>query len=302
MIDLKRNSKKELVPATGKRVRESSIYKPHQEKDFKMSRGKFSDFLTCPKCFYLDRVGGLDSPGTPGWTLNETTDLLLKKEFDICREQQIPHRLFKENGLEHLVPFQHPDMDKWRDSLRHGLMSRYRDTNIILTGGVDDIWQDTRDGRLVVTDYKSQANSRSLDPESYLGDAYHGGYKVQMDFYAYLLQEMEETQDLGVAETAYFLVCNADREADGFDGKMNFSETLIPYSWNSDWIPRKVQEMIDLMNSNEVPPGNTSCKNCAYAKKRANFEETDLTSLHPDTKPKLVDEKVSNPNTPKLDF
>ena len=104
MIDLKRNSKKELVPATGKRVREFSIYTPHQEKDFKISRGKFSDFLTCPKCFYLDRVGGLDSPGTPGWTLNETTDLLLKKEFDICREQQIPHRLFKENGLEHLVP------------------------------------------------------------------------------------------------------------------------------------------------------------------------------------------------------
>ena len=33
----------------------------------------------------MDRVVGLDSPGTPGWTLNETTDLLLKKEFDACR-------------------------------------------------------------------------------------------------------------------------------------------------------------------------------------------------------------------------
>ena len=113
MIDLKRNSKKELVPATGKRTRSSSIYKPQQTEDFKISRGKFSDFLTCPRCFYMDRVVGLDSGG---WTLNETTDLLLKKEFDACRATQTPHRLFLENGLEHLVPFQHPDMDKWRDS------------------------------------------------------------------------------------------------------------------------------------------------------------------------------------------
>ena len=46
MIDLERNSKKELVPATGKRTRSSSIYKPNQNEDFKISRGKFSDFLT----------------------------------------------------------------------------------------------------------------------------------------------------------------------------------------------------------------------------------------------------------------
>ena len=86
---------------------------------------------------------GLVSPGTPGWTLNETTDLLLKKEFDECRAAQLPHRLFKENGLEHFVPFRHPDLDSWRDSLHHGLMARFKSTNIILTGGIDDIWQDT---------------------------------------------------------------------------------------------------------------------------------------------------------------
>jgi hypothetical protein len=268
MIDLKRNSKKELVPATGKRSRVSSIYEPYQTDDFKISRGKFSDFLTCPRCFYLDRVKGLASPGMPGWTLNETTDLLLKKEFDECREAQIPHRLFKEYGLEHLVPLRHPDMDKWRDSLRHGLMSRVENTNIILTGGVDDIWQDTNNGNLVVVDYKSQANTRSLTSESYLADPFHDGYKTQMDFYAYLLQEM----DFEVYRTAYFLVCNANRGAEGFYGKMDFSETLIPYEWSSDWIPGKVTKMIDLMNQTEVPEGNTSCNNCAYARQRAAFE------------------------------
>ena len=268
MIDLKRNSKKELVPASGLRSRASSIYTPHQADEFKISRSKFNDFLTCPRCFYLDRVKGLASPGMPGWTLNATTDLLLKKEFDVCREAQTPHRLFKENGLDHLVPFQHPDMDKWRDALRHGLMSRFENSSIILTGGVDDIWQDTNDGKLVVVDYKSQANSKPLTPESYLADAYHEGYKVQMDFYAYLLQEM----DFDVSGTAYFLVCNADRDAEGFFGKMDFSETFIPYIWSSDWVPGKVLEMIDLINKTEVPEGNSSCNNCAYAKQRAAFE------------------------------
>ena len=267
MIDLKRNSKKQLVPAKGTRSRKSSIYQPNQNDDFKISRGKFSNFLTCPKCFYMDRVIGLEAPGTPGWTLNETTDVLLKKEFDFCREEQKPHRLFIDNGLHHFVPFSHSDMDKWRDSLHHGLKSRFNETNIILTGGVDDIWQDTITGELIVVDYKSQANFKPLDPESYLADVYHEGYKIQMDFYAYLLIEM----GFSVHETAYFLVCNADRAADGFYGKMNFSETLIPYRWSSDWIPEKVQKMLDTMNSSAIPDSNPSCKNCAYAYQRSLF-------------------------------
>jgi hypothetical protein len=268
MIDLKRNTKKELVPAKGKRVRASSIYIPHQTEDFKISRGKFSNFLTCQRCFYLDRVGGLDEPGTPSWTLNETTDLLLKQEFDVCREQQKPHRLFSKYGLDHFVPFKHPDMDKWRDALRHGLMHRFQKTNIILTGGVDDIWQDTRTGELIVVDYKSQANNKSLDAHTYLTDAYHEGYKIQMDFYAFLLQEMK----FEVSQTAFFLVCNANRQAKGFYGELKFSETFIPYHWKTDWIPEKVSEMINLMNNEDLPDSHPSCKNCAYATQRNKIE------------------------------
>ena len=144
MVNLKRNSKLELVEAKGRRTRASSIYTPGQLDDFKVSRGKFSTFITCPRCFYLERVVGLSEPGMPGWTLNETTDLLLKKEFDVCREKQIPHRLFAKYGLDHIVPFKHEAMDDWRDSLRKGLMVRYDDSNIILSGGVEDIWVDTQ--------------------------------------------------------------------------------------------------------------------------------------------------------------
>ena len=147
------------------------------------------------------------------------------------------------------------------------LEDQLRDTNIILSGGVDDIWQDTRTGKLVVVDYKSQANFKPLDPDSYLSDVYHEGYKIQMDFYSYLLTEM----GFDVDPTAYFLVCNANRGADGFFGKMDFSETIIPYNWSTDWIPDRVQNMIDVMNSSAIPDSNPSCKNCAYAKQRAMF-------------------------------
>ena len=193
---------------------------------------------------------------------------LLKKEFDICREEQTPHRIFIENNLSHLVPFDHPDMDKWRDSLRNGLMINYE--NIILTGGVDDIWQDKNTKELIVVDYKSQANSREVEPISYLSSPYHEGYKIQMDFYAYLLTEM----GFDVNETAYFLVCNADRSADGFFGKLDFSETLIPYQWNTDWIPSKLDEMMKTLNSDDIPLSNESCENCAYARERSIYDKT----------------------------
>ena len=143
------------------------------------------------------------------------------------------------------------------------------DTNIILTGGVDDIWKNTKNGKLVVADYKSQANTKELEPNSYLSDPYKEGYKVQMDFYAYLLQQM----GFEVEGTAYFLVCNADRTADGFYGEMQFQEVLIPYQWNSDWIHDKVIEMITLLNNNNSPDANQSCKNCAYAQQRALLEK-----------------------------
>ena len=265
MIDLKRNSKKEFVEATGKRKR--NIYEPLQSADFKISRSKFSDYLTCQRCFFLDRVGGLEVPGTPGWTLNETTDLLLKKEFDECREAQKPHRIFNQYNLNHIVPFNHPDMNKWRDSLRHGLMARFKSTNIILTGGVDDIWLNTKNNKLIIVDYKSQAKNIEITDDNYLSDVYHKGYKLQMDFYAYLLMAM----GFEVDATSYFYVCNANRGKENFMGKMEFDEYLISYEWDADWIDGNVEAMIRLMNQYEPPNPNPSCKNCAYSQQYSKF-------------------------------
>ncbi len=272
MLSLKRNSKGVLARASGLRSKESSIYVPGQTELFRISRSKFNDFLSCQRCFYLDRVKGLVSPSTPGWTLNETTDRLLKKEFDICREKQIPHRVFEQFRLEGVVPYQHEDLDLWRDSLHHGLQYQLEDSNIILHGGVDDIWFDQRQEKLIVVDYKSQASGVPVTTDNYLAWVYHQSYKTQLDFYAYLLTKM----GFDVSPVGYFYVCNADREASGFNGRLMFQETLVPYEWSIDWIDPKVQEMIDLLNSHDLPERTESCENCAYAHQRALMEVSDV--------------------------
>ena len=56
-------------------------------------------------------------------------------------------------------------------------MAKYN--NIILTGGVDDIWQDTNTKKLIVVDYKSKLVDIWLK-QSLLASPYLS-YKTQMD-------------------------------------------------------------------------------------------------------------------------
>ena len=86
-----------------------------------------------------------------------------------------------------------------------------------------------------------------------------------MDFYAYLLLGMGFKLD----STSYFLVCNAKRDDEGFDKTLNFDEYLVPYFWNINWIENKLEEMINVMNSTDIPKSNLSCKNCAYSEQYA---------------------------------
>ena len=87
-MGLKRNTKGELAEVSPLRTRKGSIYIKGSNEKFKISRSKFSNFLDCKRCFYLERVKGLKDPGMPGWSLNSAVDELLKKEFDALRKQK----------------------------------------------------------------------------------------------------------------------------------------------------------------------------------------------------------------------
>ena len=105
-MSLKRDTKGNLTEVNPLRIRKGSIYKRGSNEIFKISRSKFSSFLDCKRCFYLDRVKGLKDPGMPGWSLNVAVDMLLKKEFDLFREQKKPHPIFKKHNLN-FIPFKH---------------------------------------------------------------------------------------------------------------------------------------------------------------------------------------------------
>ena len=188
MVSLKRNSKGEFQEAKGVRTRQSSFYKPGQNENFKISRSKFSNFLDCKRCFYLDRVKGLQEPSMPGWSLNTTVDDLLKKEFDVYREKQEPHPIFKEYNLN-FIPFQHEDIDRWRNSLSGGISYIDEETNLIIQGGVDDIWYNTLTKEIIVVDYKAQSQNGKITSFEYLNSPFHIGYKQQMDIYVFILKK-----------------------------------------------------------------------------------------------------------------
>tara|TARA_B100001123_G_C15029453_1_gene914762 strand:+ start:54 stop:929 length:876 start_codon:yes stop_codon:yes gene_type:complete len=283
MIDLKRNAKGELVPATGLNSQSWRIYKPNQEKDFPISRSRFEDFKKCPRCFYLRLVRGFQEPDIPKFKLNELTDTLLKKEFDKCRKNQEPHRKLKEEGLEHIVPYDAGTIiltnsrkekkkweviDVWRDSINHGLKRRFQKTKIILQGGIDDVWFNTKTKELIVVDYKSQANPKEVSQDTYFEKGYRESYKTQLDFYAYLMQGMDDLK-YEISSDSYLYVVNGLDVEEGFNAKIKFSETLIHHEIKTDYLDDEIQNMIDTINSTNVPQGNESCKNCAYARQRS---------------------------------
>jgi len=250
------NSKKEVTPL---RTRKGSIYQKGTNEIFKISRSKFSNFLDCARCFYLERVKGLKDPSMPGWSLNSAVDELLKKEFDEYRKLQKPHPFVLENNLK-LIPFQHEQIDYWRNALSGGISYLDENTNIELHGGLDDIWFDPDKKELVVVDYKAQSNNTPVETVAYLESQYHQNYKVQMDVYVHILRKMK----FKVADTAYFLVCNALKTSEKFDAKLHFDLTLVPYKTDTSWVESKIIEMKKTLESKSVPEINKFCEKCMY--------------------------------------
>ena len=250
-----------MKEAASFRVRKSSFYDKKSDAPFKVSRSKLNNFLSCKRCFYLDRVVGLKEPSMPGWALNSAVDELLKKEFDQYRRNQVPHPMMIKYNLDY-VPFQHKDIDLWRNSLKGGISYLDEKTNLIIHGGVDDIWFDLKEKKLVVVDYKAQSTSYPVSTGSYLNSEWHLSYKIQMDIYVHILRKM----NFNVSDISYFYVCNGEKTNNIFGNKMDFKTTLVPYRTNTSWIENKLSEMKEVLNSDTPPDIIPTCEKCAYLK------------------------------------
>jgi CRISPR/Cas system-associated exonuclease Cas4 (RecB family) len=240
------------------------LYDPNAEEAFRVSRSKIDLFLECPRCFYLDRRLGVARPQGFPFNLNSAVDILLKKEFDIHRRQKTPHPLMDSYGVD-AVPFGHKMMDTWRDTFK-GVEYLHEPTNFVVFGGVDDVWQDSKDN-LIVVDYKAT----SKDAEVTLDAEWQDGYKRQMEVYQWLLRR----NGFSVSDTGYFVYANGRRDREAFDGKLEFDVKLIPYTGKDNWVEKTLHQMKECLDSDEIPKSSANCEYCKYIR-----EVTKTNSAH----------------------
>ena len=226
-----------------------------EDRAFPFSRTALELFKECPRCFYFDRRLHTGRPSGPSFVLNVAVDTLLKKEFDAYRARGEQHPVMSELPGD-LVPFDHPSMADWRSS-RHGIRLVHAASGLELYGAPDDIWLSRVDGSLHIVDYKATSSSKAptLDTEHRLS------WKRQLDIYAYLL----EGNGFPVSETAYFLLENAAKTPDAFDGLLRFAPTVMEYRVDTSWIDGSLVEARACLEGDAPPAPGDACEWCAWA-------------------------------------
>ena len=252
-------------------------------KKWRLSRSKIDLFLECPRCFYLDNKLGTKRPGFPSFNLNIAVDELFKKEFDQHREASTPHPIMEQYKID-AVPFQHKDMDTWRENFE-GIEWKDSETGITISGAVDDVWVKP-DGSLIIVDYKSTSKDGTIDK---LGDSpWEQQYTRQLGVYKWLL----EKNGLPVAETGYLVYANASKDEADFGGRLVFETTLVPVTTDTDWIEPTIDKIHASLESDEIPLSGPNCEYCPY--REASGKK--LLALHQANKKKQATESDTNPS------
>ncbi len=242
--------------------RTRNLYDKNLKELFRLSRSKIDLFLNCPRCFYLDRrLGVAQPPGYP-FSLNSAVDKLLKKEFDIHRADGTTHPLMKKYGIDAL-PLSHEKIDEWRDSLRAGITFRIDSENVVITGGVDDVWVKP-DGEFIIVDYKAT----SKEEEVTLDAEWQIGYKRQMEIYQWLFRK----NGFKVSPTGYFVYCNGKTDKKAFDAKLEFDIKIIPYEGDDSWVEGVIFDAIECLKSDKLPESGQECDFCKYREAVRQFE------------------------------
>ncbi len=234
--------------------RTRNLYDPKSDESFKLSRSKIDLFLQCKRCFYLDRKLGVGRPPGFPFALNSAVDHLLKKEFDIHRAGKKQHPLLAEYGID-AKPVSHEMLDEWRENFK-GVQFEHAKTGFIVTGAIDDLWQNSK-GEYVVVDYKATSKTESINE---LDKEWHDGYKRQMEVYQWLLRQ----NGYKVSNTGYFVYCNGRTDRKAFDGKLEFEITLIPYKGDASWVEPTLLAIRKCLRGSKVPAASKDCDFCAY--------------------------------------
>lgn len=151
------------------------------------------------------------------------------------------------------VPFQHGDLNQWRENFV-GVQFYHKRTNFIITGAVDDVWVNPA-GELIVVDYKATAK----DGEVNIDAKWQESYKNQMEIYQWLLRQ----NGFKVSDTGYFVYVNGRRDKEAFDGKLEFDVKLIPYAGSDAWVEETLLDAKKCLTG-ALPVSGEDCAYCAY--------------------------------------
>jgi len=262
-------------------------YEEGRAEPFELSRGSIDKMVKCEACWWLEKAMGLKQPGTPPFAINSNTDLLLKRDHDRYRGKS-PSPIMKAQGLGHLRPYAHPDLNKWTDSVAFGKPGHFNclheETNILFGGGIDDIFENPATGELHIVDYKSTSQEglgkTVRDPldDTFLWpkddpmkkEDFKAGYRRQADMYQWILRRM----GFKVSNTAYFLY--VDGLALDFGGMldeedteaawMKFEAKIMTYEGNDSWVEDALYRAKELVQQEEMPEHGYWCKKNGFGK------------------------------------
>jgi CRISPR/Cas system-associated exonuclease Cas4 (RecB family) len=234
--------------------RTRNLYVPESSDPFKLSRSKIELYVDCPRCFYLDRRLGVGRPPGYPFALNSAVDTLLKKEFDLLRSEKKSHPLIEKYGVD-AIPVEHELLDEWRHNFK-GIQFLHKPSNLLITGAIDDLWQNSQ-GEYIVVDYKSTSKNEDIVA---LDKDWQISYKRQMEIYQWLLRK----NGYKVSDTGYFVYCNGRTDLEKFDGKLEFVLTLIGYDGSDRWVDGVIRDIHKCLNEDKVPDASENCDYCSY--------------------------------------
>ena len=238
----------------------SQPYKPGQKAPYKLSRSKLELFCQCQRCFWLEQRLKIKRPPFPPFLINSAVDALFKNEFDIYRAKAEPHPLMTKFKVD-AIPYDHPDLDKWRNSF-DGIQHLDESTNFLIYGGIDDIWINP-EGQLLIVDYKATAKKKAvtqLDPKG----GWHDSYRRQMEIYQWLFKQNGFT----TSDTGYFVYANGLSNKRQFANKVEFEVHVFPYHGDSKWVAGLLPQVKTCLESDKMPDNDKTCVYCGYTAQR----------------------------------
>ena len=170
-----------------------------------------------------------------------------------------------ENLSRNLIPFEHEDLEVWRNN-RKGIHFHHKETDLIITGSVDDVWKDIDTNELIIVEYKSTSTKDKVDLDD--GTKWKEQYKRQIDIYQWLFK----MNGFDVANDSVFLYSNGLKTSRKFRDVIKFETHVFEYKGSTDWVEPKVLEIKEVLNKDILPDQAEDCKTCSYVESVLEFE------------------------------